>query len=98
LSWYGFDGSTYPVAVDALSVSEILRDLGAIVEIHYKEYDLKRLDDLLDRVNVMYSLVIEEEDVKKKTIKVRNSLNKIQRSVLLKDFIKDLQDLDEHHH
>jgi len=82
----------------ALSVSEILRDLGAIVEIHYKEYDLKRLDDLLDRVNVMYSLVIEEEDVKKKTIKVRNSLNKIQRSVLLKDFIKDLQDLDEHHH
>lgn len=82
----------------ALEVSEVLRDLGAIVEIHYKEYDLKRLDDLLDRVNVTYSLVIEEEDVKKKTIKVRNSLNKKQSVVLLKDFIKDLENLDEHNH
>lgn len=82
----------------ALYVSEVLRDLGAIVEIHYKEYDLKRLDDLLDRVNVTYSLVIEDEDVKKKTIKVRNSVNKVQSSVLLKDFIKDLENLDEHHH
>lgn len=82
----------------ALYISELLRDLGAIVEIHYKEYDLKRLDDLLDRVNVTYSLVIEQEDVKKKTIKVRNSLTKEQSSVLLKDFIKDLEGLDEHHH
>ena len=82
----------------ALYISEELRDLGAIVEIHYKEYDLKRLDDLLDRVNVTYSLVIDEEDAKKKTIKVRNSLNKKQSSVLFKDFIKDLQDLEEHHH
>lgn len=82
----------------ALHISEELRDLGAIVEIHYKEYDLKRLDDLLDRVNVTYSLIIEKTDVKNKTIKVRNSLTKEQSNVLLKDFIKDLQDLDEHHH
>ena len=74
----------------ALYVSECLRDLGAIVEIHYKEYDLKRLDDLLDRVNVTYSLVIDEDDAKNKTIKVRNSLNKRQSVVMLKDFIKDL--------
>lgn len=82
----------------ALYVSETLRDLGAIVEIHYKEYDLKRLDDLMDRVNVTYSLIIEEEDIKKKTIKVRNSLNKQQSCVSFKDFIKDLEQLDEHHH
>lgn len=82
----------------ALYISETLRDLGAIVEIHYKEYDLKRLDDLLDRVNVTYSLVVEEEDIKKKTVKVRNSLNKKQSCVLLKDFIKDLESLDDHHH
>ena len=82
----------------ALYISELLRDLGAVVEIHYKEYDLKRLDDLLDRVNVTYSLILEQEDVKKKTIKVRNSLTKEQSSVLLKDFIKDLESLDEHHH
>lgn len=82
----------------ALYVSETLRDLGAVVEIHYKEYDLKRLDDLMDRVNVTYSLIIEEEDIKKKTIKVRNSLNKQQSCVLFKDFIKDLEQLDEHHH
>ena len=82
----------------ALSVSEELRDLGAIVEIHYKEYDLKRLNDLLDRVNVTYTIVVEEDDVKKKTIKIRNSLNKKQSVVLLKDFIRDLEELDEHHH
>ena len=82
----------------SLYISEELRGLGAVVEIHYKEYDLKRLDDLLDRVNVTYSLIIDKEDIKKKTIKVRNSLTKEQSSVLLKDFIKDLQDLDEHHH
>lgn len=82
----------------ALYVSESLRDLGAIVEIHYKEYDLKRMDDLLDRVNVTYSVVIEEDDIKKKTIKVRNSLNKKQSVVTLKDFIEDLEELDEHHH
>lgn len=82
----------------ALTISEELRELGAVVEIHYKEYDLKRLDDLLDRIDVMYSLVIDEEDVKKKTIKVRNSLSKQQSCVLLKDFIKDLQNLEKHHH
>ena len=81
-----------------LGISEILRDYGAVVEIHYKEYDLKRLDDLLDRVNVTYSLVIDEEDVKKKTVKVRNSLSKQQSCVLLKDFLKDLESLEEHHH
>ena len=82
----------------ALYTSEVLRELGAVVEIHYKEYDLKRLDDLLDRVNVTYSLIIEEEDVKNKTIKVRNSLSKQQSTVLFKDFIKDLESIDEHHH
>ena len=30
------------------------------MEIHYKEYDLKRLDDLIDRVDVTYTVVIEE--------------------------------------
>lgn len=82
----------------AIYISEYLRDLGAIVEIHYKEYDLKRLDDLLDRVNVTYSIVIDEEDTKKNTVKVRNSLNKKQSTVLFNEFIKDLENLDEHHH
>ena len=82
----------------AVYISEYLRDLGAIVEIHYKEYDLKRLDDLLDRVNVPYSIVIDDEDVKNKTVKVRNSLNKKQSTVSLNEFIKDLENLDENHH
>ena len=82
----------------AIYVSELIRDIGAVVEIHYKEYDLKRLDDLLDRVNVTYSLILEEEDIKKKTIKIRNSLSKQQSTVLFKDFIKDLESIDEHHH
>lgn len=82
----------------AIYVSELLRDIGAVVEIHYKEYDLKRLDDLLERIDVMYSLVIDEGDEVRETLKVRNSLNKKETTVKLKDFIKDLEELDEHHH
>lgn len=82
----------------ALYISELLRDLGALVEIHYKEYDLKRLDDLLNRVDVTYSVVIDEDNERKETIIVRNSLNKLESEVKLKDFIKDLEQLDEHHH
>ena len=82
----------------ALYVSELLREMGALVEIHYKEYDLKRLDDLLDRVDVTYSIVINEEDELKETIRVRNSLNKNESVVNLKDFINDLESLEEHHH
>jgi len=82
----------------ALYVSELIRDLGAVVEIHYKEYDLKRLDDLIDRVDVTYTVVIEEDDIRKETLKIRNSLNKKQSIVKLKDFIKDLESIDEHHH
>lgn len=80
----------------ALYVSELLRDMGAIVEIHYKKYDLKRLDDLLDRINVCYSLIIDDEDELKETIKVRNGFNKKENVVKLKDFIKDLENLEEH--
>ncbi len=82
----------------ALYVSEKLRELGAIVDIHYKEYDLKRLDSLLDRVDVIYSLIIDEEDVKKKTVKVFNGFSKEEKSVYLKDLLKGLETLDEHHH
>lgn len=82
----------------AIYVSELIRDLGAVVEIHYKEYDLKRLDDLLDRVDVAYTIVIEEDDISKETLKVRNSLTKERRVVKLKSFIKDLENLEEHHH
>lgn len=82
----------------ALYVSELIRDIGAVVEIHYKEYDLKRLDDLIDRVDVTYTLVIDDEDVSKETLKIRNGLNKKQSVVKLKDFIKDLESLEEHHH
>ena len=81
----------------ALYVSELIRDLGAVVEIHYKEYDLKRLDDLIDRVDVAYTLVIEEENVNKETLQIRNSMNKKQSIVKLKDFIKDLESIDDHH-
>jgi histidyl-tRNA synthetase len=82
----------------AIYVSELIRDIGAVVEIHYKEYDLKRLDDLLDRVDVAYTIVIEEDDISKETLKVRNSLTKERRVVKLKSFIKDLENLEEHHH
>ena len=82
----------------ALYVSELIRDIGAVVEIHYKEYDLKRLDDLIDRVDVTYTIVIEEDDINKETLKIRNSMNKKQSVVKLKDFIKDLEKLDEHNH
>lgn len=82
----------------SLYVSERIRDLGAVVEIHYKEYDLKRLDDLLDRVDVTYTIVIEEDNVNKETLKIRNSMNKRESVVKFKDFIKELEELDEHHH
>lgn len=82
----------------ALYVSEMLREIGAFVQIHYKEYDLRRLDDLLERIDVTYSIVIDEEDEINSTIKVRNALIKNESTVLLKDFISDLEKLDEHHH
>jgi len=82
----------------ALQVSELIRDIGAVVEIHYKEYDLKRLDDLIDRVDVTYTVVIEEENVNKETLRIRNSLSKKESLVKLKDFIKDLESIEEHHH
>ena len=82
----------------ALYVSELIRDIGAVVEIHYKEYDLKRLDDLIDRVDVAYTVVIEEDDISKETLKIRNSVNKKESIVKLKDFIKDLEEIEEEHH
>lgn len=82
----------------AIYVSELIRDIGAVVEIHYKEYDLKRLDDLLNRVDVAYTIVIEEDDISKETLKIRNSMNKKQSVVKLKDFIKDLENINEQHH
>lgn len=81
----------------ALHISELLREMGALVEIHYKEYDLKRLADLLDRVDVTYSIVLDEDNEKNNTIKIRNSLNKEESVVYLKDFIKDLESLEEYH-
>ena len=81
----------------ALYVSELLRDMGAVVEIHYKEYDLKRLDDLLGRIDVCYSLIIDDEDERKETLKVRNGFSNEENVVKLKDFIKDLQNLEEEH-
>ena len=59
---------------------------------------LKRLEDLLDRVDVAYTIVIEENDISKETLKIRNSLTKEQRVVKLKSFIKDLKNIEEHHH
>ena len=53
---------------------------------------------MLDRVDVTYSIVINEEDELKETIRVRNSLNKNESVVNLKDFINDLESLEEHHH
>lgn len=81
----------------ALYVSELIRDLGAVVEIHYKEYDLKRLEDLVDRVDVAYTIVIDKEDVERETLNIRNSISKNQSRVKLKDFIKDLKNIDDHH-
>ena len=69
-----------------------------MVEIHYKEYDLKRLEDLLNRVDVAYTIVIDEDDVDKETLKIRNSITKEQQVVKLKSFIKDLENIEEHHH
>ena len=48
------------------NIEALKTPFGQNSKLNYKEYDLKRLDDLLDRVNVTYSLVIDEEDVKKK--------------------------------
>ena len=82
----------------SLKVASRLRELGVKVDISYNDYDVKRLGDFIDRINIPYTLIINHADVNKGIVRVRNSISKDEGDVYFEEFLQDLIEHSKHHH
>lgn len=82
----------------SLNIASRLRELGVKVDINYNEYDLDRIRDFIDRMNIPYTIIVNEEDVNKGIVNVRNSITKEEGKVYFEDFINELIEHSKHNH
>jgi histidyl-tRNA synthetase len=82
----------------SLKVASRLRELGVKVDIMYNEYNLNRLRDFIDRLNIPYTIIISHNDAIKGIVRVRNSISKEEGDVYFEDFMEQLIDESKHHH
>ena len=82
----------------SFKVASRLRELGVKVDISYNDYDPSRLRDFIDRMNIPYTIMTSQEEVKKGIVTVRNSISKEEGNVYFEKFIEDLIEHSKHHH
>lgn len=82
----------------SLQVASRLRELGVRVDITYNEYDYNRLRDFIDRINIPYTVIINEEDIINGIVTVRNAISKEEANVNFEEFIEELVEHTKHHH
>ena len=82
----------------SLKIASRLRELGVKVDINYNEYNIDRIRDFIDRMNIPYTIIVNEEDVNKGIVNVRNSITKEEGKVYFEDFINELIEHSKHHH
>ena len=82
----------------SLKVASRLRELGVKVDINYNEYDQNRIRDFIDRMNIPYTILINENDINNGIVTVRNSISKEEGNVVFETFIEELIEQTKHHH
>ena len=82
----------------SLIIASRLRELGVKVDISYNDYDPSRLRDFIDRMNIPYTIITNNEDVNKGIVTVRNSISKEEGNVYFEKFIEELIEHNKHHH
>lgn len=82
----------------SLKVASRLRELGVKVDINYNEYDQNRMRDFIDRMNIPYTILINEKDIANGIVTVRNSISKEEGNVYFESFIEELIEQTKHHH
>lgn len=83
---------------NSLKVASRLRELGVKVDINYNEYDQNRIRDFIDRMNIPYTILINEKDIVNGIVTVRNSISKEEGNVYFESFIEELIEQTKHHH
>lgn len=79
-------------------IASRLRELGVKVDINYNDYDPSRLRDYIDRMNIPYTIMTNQEDVNKGIVTVRNSISKEEGNVYFEQFLEELIEHSKHHH
>lgn len=82
----------------SLQIASRLRELGVKVDIDYNEYDLNKVRDFIDRMNIPYTIMTNENDVKNGLVRVRNSISKEEGDVYFEKFLEELIEHNKHHH